>query len=130
MHLLIPQLQQNEGRNKMIRFFLLLGLFGGSVVIYLATYGVGPETQLPPAVSQLVKFEADGVMPSANNVEDNEEVDHSIFEIPAEDEEQLKAAMASMSGMHMPGMKMDGMKMDGMKMDGMKMDGMKMYENG
>ena len=110
----------------MIRFFLLLGLFGGSVVIYLATYGVGPETQLPPAVSQLVKFEADGVMPSANNVEDNEEVDHSIFEIPAEDEEQLKAAMASMSGMHMPGMKMDGMKMDGMKMDGMKMPAMDM----
>jgi len=113
----------------MIRFFLLLGLFGGSVVIYLATYGVGPETQLPPAVSQLVKFEADGVMPSANNVEDNEEVDHSIFEIPAEDEEQLKAAMASMSGMHMPGMKMPAMDMPGMKMPAMhdmKMDGMKM----
>jgi uncharacterized cupredoxin-like copper-binding protein len=74
----------------------------------------------------LVKFEADGVMPSANNVEDNEEVDHSIFEIPAEDEEQMKAAMASMSGMHMPGMKMDGMKMDGMKMPTMDMPGMKM----
>lgn len=93
----------------MIRLFVLIGIIGGAGVVYLATYGVDPEGQLPPAVSQLVKFEAEGEVPGANDLVDNPEAGHGIFEVPIEDEAQLEMALAnmpSMSGMDMGGMEM------------------------
>ena len=93
----------------MIRLFVLIGLIGGGGVVYLATYGVAPEGQLPPVVNQLVKFEAAGIVPGANDLVENPEVGHGISEVPAEDEAQLEMALANMSDM--PGMNMGGMDM-------------------
>ncbi|GMQ76069.1 MAG: hypothetical protein BMS9Abin01_1333 [Gammaproteobacteria bacterium] len=102
----------------MIRLFVLIGIVGGLLITYLATFAMAPEFQLAPAVSLLKKFEADGVIPGPNAVFENEEVEHGIFEVPAEDERQLEKAEA------MAGMKMDG---DGaMKMG----SGLKIAEEG
>lgn len=87
----------------MIRLFVLIGIVGGGAITYLATYGVGPEAQLPPAVSQLEKFEAAGLIPGANALEENEEVEHGIFEVPPEDEARLEMALANASAMDMGG---------------------------
>ena len=120
----------------MIRTFVVVGIIGVAAVTYLATLGQGPEYQMAPAASLLAQFEADGVVPAANDVVENEEVEHGIFDVPAQDEVELEKAMA-MGGMDMGGMKMDGMNMSGeaagntprgssggqMAMDGMKMDG-------
>ncbi|MEE8454945.1 MAG: plastocyanin/azurin family copper-binding protein, partial [Limibaculum sp.] len=87
----------------MIRLFVLIGIVGGGAITYLATYGVGPEAQLPPAVSQLEKFEAAGLIPGANALEENEEVGHGVFEVPPEDEARLEMALANASAMDMGG---------------------------
>ncbi len=84
----------------MIRLFIVVGIVGTVLVSYLATYGQGPEFQLPPAVSLLTKFEAEGVVPAADELVENEEAEAGIFERPAEDDEQLRNAM-SMNGMNM-----------------------------
>jgi uncharacterized cupredoxin-like copper-binding protein len=84
----------------MIRLFVLVGIAGGVLITYLAVFAVAPESQLAPAVSLLVKFEADGVVPKANAIVENEEMEHGIFDVPAEDARQLEMAM-SMSGMSM-----------------------------
>ncbi len=119
----------------MIKIFVLIGIIGASAVAYLTTFAVGPEFQLPPAVSLLKKFEADNVVPGPNDVTENEEVEHGVFEVPEEDERQFEKAAEmfskSMPGMNMgggavPGMKMDGdgaTKQAGGAMPGMKMDG-------
>ncbi len=96
----------------MIRLFIVVGIVGVALVSYMATLGQGPEYQMAPAVSLLVKFEADGVVPAANDLVENEEVEHDIFDVPPQDEVELKKIMA-MGGMNMGGMKMDGMKMGG-----------------
>jgi uncharacterized cupredoxin-like copper-binding protein len=91
----------------MIRLFVLIGIVGGAAITYLATYGVGPEAQLPPAVSQLDKFRAAGLIPEANAVTENEELEHGIFDVPPEDEVQLEQALANAPAMDMGGGAMD-----------------------
>jgi len=122
----------------MIRLFIVIGIVGVVLLGYMATYGQGPDYQMSPSVSLLKKFEAEGVVPAANDVSENEEVEHWIFEVPPEDEIQLAKAikdMGNMSGMNMSGMNMEGdgaMEMEAdakpaMKMklnpDGTMMDG-------
>lgn len=106
----------------MIRLFVLIGIVGGSLIVYLTTFAVSPEFQLPPAVSLLKKFEADGVIPGPNAVSENEQVEHGIFEVPPEDERQLDKVEATA-----------GMKMESggaMKMDGESKGGLKISEQG
>jgi len=87
----------------MIRLFVWIGIVGGLAITYLATFAVAPEFQLAPAKSQLVKFRAEGLVPDANALTENEEAEHGIFEVPPEDEEQLEQAMSvgGMGGMNM-----------------------------
>ncbi len=111
----------------MIRLFIAAGVVGVFLVGYLTTYGQGPEYQMSPSVSLLKKFEADGVVPGANDLTENEEVEHDIFDVPPEDEVQLRKVM-SMGGMNMGGMQMEGDAADRTPMgdDGkraMKMEG-------
>lgn len=121
----------------MIRLFILIGIVGGALIIYLAVFAVPPASQLSPAASLLVKFEADGVVPEANAVVENEEVEHGIFEVPPEDARQLKMAMSA-GGMNMgsddeTATKMDGAEKmdDAAKMDDGAMDGgLKISEEG
>ncbi len=115
----------------MIKLFVLLGVGGVLVVGYLTTFGVAPEAQLPPTVSQLVKFEAEGYVPGANDLVENPEVGHGVFDVPEEDEEQLKIAMENMdmdmAGMDMAaGESMEGMDMSGSAAEGDSMAGMDM----
>ena len=103
----------------MIRFFVSLGIVGVVAVLYLV-WVVGPESQLPPAVTLLKQFEEDGAVPGPGVVVENEELEHGIFEVPPEDEERLEAAMADMD---MGGMEMSGMEMSGSGELDMDMDG-------
>ena len=98
----------------MIRLFVLLGLIGGTVTTYLATYGVGPEAQLPPVVSQLEKFKAEGYLPEVSDIQENPEAEHGIFEVPPMDEMMLEAALEAMGDM--PGMDMGGGDGEAMEM--------------
>ncbi len=97
----------------MIKLFIVIGITGVSLATYLATIGQEPDFQMAPSSSLYTKFQKEGLMPDANAVGENDEVEHDIFEVPEEDERQLKMAMSNMEGMDMGGMKMDGMKMDG-----------------
>ncbi len=114
----------------MIRLFILIGFVGVGGLSYLATIGQGPDYQMAPSASLLDGFQTAGLIPGPNDLVENEEVEHGIFEVPPRDEVELKKAMSMpMEGMNMPGMKMPG-DSGGMKMpmdaDGkttMKMDG-------
>jgi len=111
----------------MIRLFIMIGVVGTVGLSYFVTLGQGPEFQMTQPISLYEKFVAEGIVPEANDLSENEELEHDIFEVPPEDEAQLKKAMANPMG----GMKMEGMEMpmgtEGkkpMKMEGE--DGMKM----
>jgi uncharacterized cupredoxin-like copper-binding protein len=103
----------------MIRLFIVIGIVGVALASYLATFGQGPDYQMSQAASLLKEFEAKGLIPAANDVVENEEVEHGVFDVPPEDEVELKKAMS-----------MGGMKMDGMKMDGADDKNMPMAEGG
>jgi len=105
----------------MIKLFVWIGVIGTTAIAYLATYGVAPEAQLPPEITQLAMFEEEGLMPNTNNLEENPELEHGIFEVPEEDAVYLAAALEGMSDMNMSGMDMSGSG-DGAAMN-MDMDG-------
>jgi len=95
----------------MIRLFIVAGTVLTVVASYLTVYQT-TEYQTAPMESQLVKFQSEGLSPDPNAVTENEEVEHEIFEVPAEDARQLEMTMAQ-GGMNMGGMNMDGMNMGG-----------------
>jgi len=103
----------------MIRIFVVVGIVGGLAIVYLATLAVGPEFQLAPKVTLLKEFQAAGVVPDPNAVTESEEMEHGIFELPAQDEVQLKIAMKAMGG--------DAAKMAG---DGAAKGGLNITEDG
>jgi len=90
----------------MIRLFIVAGTALTVVASYLTVYQT-TEYQTAPMASQLVKFQSEGLSPDPNAVTENEEVEHEIFEVPAEDARQLEMTMA-MGGMNMGGMNMGG----------------------
>ncbi len=92
----------------MIKLFVVIGIAGVSVATYFSTIGLGPDFQMAPSSSLYTKFQKEGLMPDANAVFENDEVEHSIFEVPEEDARQLEMAMSNMKGMDMGGMKMEG----------------------
>ncbi len=94
----------------MIRLFIIIGVVGVVGLGYFTTYGQGPDFQMTPQASLTTKFEKEGLIPNVNELSENEELEHDIFEVPPEDEKQLEMAMESMGSM--PGMNMGGMKMD------------------
>jgi len=114
----------------MIRLFIIIGVVTVLAVTYLATFGQGRDFQMPPRISLLEKFEAEGLVPNANALTENEEVEHETFEVPPEDEKQLAMVMENMANMDMSGMNMDGMTMEGMSnMEGEEKPAMKMKLN-
>jgi len=91
----------------MLKFFGIVGLAGVALTTYLVTYGVGPEMQLPPEVSLLEGFREEGAMPEERNLEeDHRAEDAGVFEVPAEDEKYLDAALEAMGDMGMGDMDM------------------------
>jgi uncharacterized cupredoxin-like copper-binding protein len=102
----------------MIRFFVLTGILGGAVVAYLTTFGVGPISQLPPPVSLLTDFRAEGKLPENQSLAIDETAeDLEVFQVPDQDIANLEVAKAAyeemISGMDMKGMDMKGMDMSG-----------------
>jgi len=91
----------------MMRLFTFIGILIVALATYLSTYGQGPDFQMPPKMSLLETFEAQGLIPNANAVVENEELEHDIFEVPPEDKKQLEMAMSNMEGMDMSGMEME-----------------------
>jgi uncharacterized cupredoxin-like copper-binding protein len=100
----------------MIRFFLLTGIVGGLLVAYLTTFGVGPITQLPPPVSLLTNFRAEGKLPQNPSLATDETAeDAAVFRVPEQDIDNLKAAEAAYEKMT-AGMDMSGSDGGGMNM--------------
>jgi uncharacterized cupredoxin-like copper-binding protein len=89
----------------MIKIFMSVGVVGGLLIAYLATFAVGPVAQLPPPESLLVGFREEGAVPKSLNLVEDESIDHDVFGVPEEDEVQLaiaeKAMAASMPEMNM-----------------------------
>ena len=120
----------------MLKFFGIVGLAGVGVTFYLVTAGVGPERQLPPEVSLLEGFREDGFLVENRNLPDDHSAeDAGAFEVPAEDEIYLEAAlenMGDMSGMDMSGGNagsMEGMDMSTTAEAADAMEGMDMAGN-
>jgi uncharacterized cupredoxin-like copper-binding protein len=88
----------------MIRLFVVVGIVGGLAIAYLATFAVGHISQLPPSESLLTGFRAEGVVPASVNLAEDESAEEAgVFEVPEEDEAQLKAAQAAAPAMNMGG---------------------------
>jgi len=115
----------------MLKFFGIVGLAGVSLATYMVTFGVGPERQLPPSVSLLEGFREDGFLPENLNLPNDHAAEEAgVFEVPAQDEVVLEAALEAMGDMDMGGMDMSGgdSSMEGMDMSGggSSMEGMDM----
>lgn len=105
-----------------LRFFLLLGLvlLGGTG--WFIVVQQPPTVQATPQMAEVTRLREEGVIPKGNMVA-NPELEHDVFETPAEDEEYLEEAMAEMGSM--PGMDMStdgsGMNMASDQGSGMNM---------
>ncbi len=98
-----------------LRFFFLFGLVLMGVTAYFIVIQQPPAVQLSPSVAEVTRFQEEGILPTGD-IEENDEVEHGIFEVPEKDEEMLAIAMENMGDM--PGMDMSGMDMaDGTTMD-------------
>lgn len=91
----------------MIKTFVFIGTVSVLAVAYLIVFAATPISQLPPQESLLTEFRAEGYVPQALNLEENPEIEHGIFEVPARDEVELEKAMAN-AAQSMPGMNMGG----------------------
>ena len=96
-----------------LRFFLLFGLALMGVTAYFIVIKQPPTVQMPPAMSEVTRFQQEGLLPTGD-IEENDEAEHGIFDVPQMDEAMLEQAMQNMG--NMPGMNMGNMS--GMKMDG------------
>ena len=99
----------------MIRIFVLVGIIGGLAIAYLAVFADGPISQLPPPKSLLAEFRAEGFVPASLNLEENPAVEESgVFQVPAQDEVYLDAALKAagdMGGMDMSASQSDSAQM-------------------
>ena len=109
-----------------IRLFLVVGIVLMGLAGYLIVIDQPTAVQLPPSISQLAKFQAAGLVPGPNDVSENEEVEHSVFAVPPEDDVRLAAVLEnseSMPGMDMGGTAMNGMDMGDASSPSVAMDG-------
>ncbi len=84
----------------MIRIFVLVGIIGGLAIAYLAVFADGPISQLPPPKSLLAEFRAEGFVPASVDLEENPAVEESgVFQVPAQDEVELDAALKAAGDM-------------------------------
>ena len=78
-----------------MRFFLITGLILLGGTAYFVVGQQPPTYQAAPMIGEVTILQQEGVLPTGDLAED-EEVEHSIFGVPEEDEVQLAAAMANM----------------------------------
>jgi uncharacterized cupredoxin-like copper-binding protein len=101
----------------MLKFFGIVGLVGAVLFVYLVTYGVGPERQLPPEVSLLDGFREEGFMPESRSLAIDESAEEAeVFQVPEQDGVILAEAIANdpMANMDMSGSDSSGtMNMSG-----------------
>tara|TARA_R110000850_G_scaffold122959_7_gene240856 strand:+ start:351 stop:1325 length:975 start_codon:yes stop_codon:yes gene_type:complete len=90
-----------------MRFYLIVGLLVLGTTAYFIVVRQEPEFQNVPTMSSVAELQAQGILPTGP-FDENEEIEHSVFDVPAMDEMMLEQAM---SGMDMGGMDMGGMNM-------------------
>ena len=78
-----------------MRFFLITGLILLGGTAYFVVGQQPPTYQAAPMIGEVTILQQEGVLPTGDLAE-NEEVEHSVFGVPEEDEVQLAAAMANM----------------------------------
>ena len=89
-----------------LRLFLLFAVALMGVTSYFIVIERPPTVQMPPQTAEVTKFQQAGLLPSGD-LEEDEEVEHGIFDVPEMDEVMLEQAIQNMGDM--PGMNMDGM---------------------
>ena len=87
-----------------LRFYLIAGLLLLGGTGYFIVVQQEPDFQAAPITSEVVRLQQEGVLPSGP-FEENEEIEHDVFEVPPEDEAMLEAAIENMD---MGGMDMSG----------------------
>ena len=90
-----------------MRFYLIVGLLVLGTTAYFIVVRQEPEFQNVPTMSSVAELQAQGILPTGP-FDENEEIEHGVFDVPAMDEMMLEQAM---SGMDMGGMDMGGMNM-------------------
>ena len=85
-----------------MRFYLIAGLLLLGTTAYFIVVQQEPDYQAAPLASEITKLQDSGLLP-AGPFEENEELEHGVFEVPSMDEMMLEQAE---SNMDMAGMEM------------------------
>lgn len=95
-----------------IRLFFTFGLILFGATTYFIVVQQDPSYQAAPATSSFTQLQEEGILPTGP-FEENEEIEHDVFEVPPMDEMMLEQAM---SNMDMGDMDMGGSDMGDMDM--------------
>ena len=94
-----------------MRFYLMTGVLLLGITAYFIVIEKEPDFQSAPAISEVTRLQEEGILPSGP-FEENEEVEHDVFDVPPMDEQMLEQAMNNMDmDMDMGGMDMGDMDM-------------------
>ena len=99
-----------------MRFYLIAGVLLLGTTAYFIVIQQEPDYQAAPLTSEITKLQDSGLLP-AGPFEENDELEHGVFEVPPMDEMMLEQAE---SNMDMGDMDMAGMDMS--QSDGTTMD--------
>ena len=78
-----------------IRLFFTFGLILFGATTYFIVVQQDPSYQAAPATSSFTQLQEEGILPTGP-FEENEEIEHDVFEVPPMDEMMLEQAMSNM----------------------------------
>jgi len=104
-----------------MRFYLIAGVLLLGTTSYFTVVQQEPDYQAAPLTSEITKLQESGLLP-AGPFEENDELEHDVFEVPPMDEVKLEQAESNMDMAGMDMSQSDGTTMDMAGGDTMAMD--------
>lgn len=104
-----------------MRFYLIAGVLLLGTTSYFIVVQQEPDYQAAPLTSEITKLQESGLLP-AGPFEENDELEHDVFEVPPMDEVKLEQAESNMDMAGMDMSQSDGTTMDMAGGDTMAMD--------
>tara|TARA_R110002096_G_scaffold194300_7_gene376408 strand:- start:1579 stop:2499 length:921 start_codon:yes stop_codon:yes gene_type:complete len=94
-----------------MRFYLIAGVLLLGTTSYFTVVQQEPDYQAAPLTSEITKLQESGLLP-AGPFEENDELEHDVFEVPPMDEVKLEQAESNMDMAGMDMSQSDGTTMD------------------
>jgi len=94
-----------------MRFYLIAGVLLLGTTSYFIVVQQEPDYQAAPLTSEITKLQESGLLP-AGPFEENDELEHDVFEVPPMDEVKLEQAESNMDMAGMDMSQSDGTTMD------------------